>query len=213
MEIPTEERCEALFETYAVPAPIRRHCAVVESVGRFLADQIRDAGVAIDVELVVIGCKVHDAFKAASLEKLDARPEWGYVPSDREIAAWRTLRARFAGRHETLVAAEVLRPDYPEFADFVAKIGSTGNPTYLTEGIELKVLHYADWRVQFDHIIDFDERLDYLREAYKGQWIDKGEGWWEKTLDAEKDLEAELFGPLAFTPAELADAMERQPVR
>lgn len=212
MKIPTELHCEQLFVRYAVPAPIRRHCAVVESVGRLLAEQLDEAQVEIDVELVAIGCRLHDAFKAASLEQLEPRPEWGYVPTERELVAWRELRARFAGMHETLVAAEVLRPEFPEFADFVAKIGSTGNPTYLTERLELKVLHYADWRVQFDQIIDFDERLDYLRDAYRRQWIDKGEHWWEETLAAEKQLEAEIFAPLDFAPTELAGRLRREPV-
>ena len=207
MQIPTQSQCEALFDEYAVPAPIRRHCAVVEAVGRFLSEQLYEAGITIDVELVVIGCKVHDAFKAASLEKLDPRPEWGYVPSERELAVWRDLRTEFAGLHETLVAAEMFRAEFPEFADFVAKIGSTGNPTYMSERLELRVLHYADWRVQFDEIIDFDDRLDYLRDAYRGQWIDKGEDWWEQTLADEQALEAEIFRPLSFTPPELVAVM------
>jgi hypothetical protein len=212
MRIPSNEYCEELFDRYAVPAPIRRHSEVVESVGRFLAESLDAADVPIDVELVTVGCKVHDAFKAASLEQLEPRPEWNYAPSARELQVWRELRARYAGMHETLVAAEMFRPDFPEFADFVAKIGSTGNPTYLSERLELKVLHYADWRVQFDQLIGFDERLAYLRDAYKGQWIDKGASWWEETLAAEKDLEAEIFGPLDFSPDELRSVMVRASV-
>jgi len=210
MQLPTQRYCETLFERHAVPSPIRRHCNAVEAVGRFLAEQLHESGIAIDVELVTVGCKVHDAFKAASLEQLNPRPEWGYVPSERELAVWRDLRSRYAGLHETLVAAEIFRAEFPEFADFVAKIGSTGNPTYLSERLELKVLHYADWRVQFDQIIGFDERLDYLRDAYKDQWIDKGKDWWEKTVLAEKELEAEIFRSLSFRPAELAYAMGRE---
>lgn len=207
MNIPTERECEQMLEEYAVPPPIRRHCEVVESVGRFLAEELDAAGVGIDINLVATGCRLHDAFKAASLERLEPRAEWGYMPTQRERLKWRELRATFAGVHETLVAAEMLRGEFPEFADFVAKIGSTGNPTYLDGRLELRVLHYADWRVQFDRIIDFDDRLNYLRDTYRGQWIDKGEGWWEQTLAEEKALEAEIFRPLSFQPAELATVM------
>ncbi|MDD5750973.1 MAG: hypothetical protein PHS73_00445 [Candidatus Peribacteraceae bacterium] len=207
MKIPSEDFCRDLFDRYAVPDTIRRHCDKVAEVGTFLAKKYRDTGVEIDVELVTIGCRLHDAFKAASLPKLEARPEWGYTPSEREIQVWRELRSRFTGMHETLVAAEMLRDEFPEFADFVSKIGSTGNPTYMTNRVELKILHYADWRVQFDQIISFDARLDYLREAYKHKWIDKGEGWWEQKLQEEKILERELFRHLPFAPDELAVAM------
>jgi hypothetical protein len=195
------------MDRYAVPAPIRRHCSVVELVGERIARDLADAGVEIDVELVVVGCRLHDAFKAASLKELVPRPEWGYEPSERELEAWAALRRRFTGVHETIVAARILAPEFPEFAEFVAKIGSTGNPTYLTERLELKIVHYADWRVQFDEIIDFDDRLDYLRETYKDQWSDKGAGWWDETLVAEKALEAEIFERLDYSPNELADQL------
>lgn len=207
MRIPTTDYCEALFDEYAVPAPIRRHCAVVERVGRMLAEDLRHAGVDIDVDLVVIGCKIHDAFKAASLPELIPRPEWGYEPSARELEVWAKLRERFTGVHETIVAAEMFAPEFPEFAGFVAKIGSTGNPTYLTEGLELKVLHYADWRVQFDEVIDFDDRLAYLGETYKGKWIEKGAGWWDEMLAAEKLLESEIFAALPYGPRDLPDQL------
>ena len=209
MKIPSREYCDALIEEYAVPAPIRRHCAVVERVGEQLARDLRDAGVPVNVELVVVGCRLHDAFKAASLPELVARPEWGYEPSDRELEVWAALRERFTGMHETIVAAHILADEFPEFSAFVAKIGSTGNPTYLTERLELKILHYADWRVQFEEIIEFDDRLDYLRDAYRHQWIDRGETWWEDTLAAEKKLEAEIFEPLDYTPGDLADRLQQ----
>ena len=205
--VPSEDYCHALYDQYAVPETIQRHCRKVAEVGVFLAKKLKEAGTKVDAELVTAGCLIHDAFKTASLEKLEPRPEWGYTPSERELEVWRELRARFAGMHETLVAAEMLRGEFPEFADFVSKIGSTGNPTYLTERIELKVLHYADWRVQFDQIISFDDRLEYLRETYKHKWIDKGEGWWDQKLQEEKDLERELFQHLNFSPDELTAAM------
>ncbi len=207
MKIPSEQYCDDLLDRYAVPEPIRRHCAKVAEVGTFLAQKMREGGAEVDIELVTIGCRLHDAFKTASLPTLEARPEWGYTPSEREIEVWKQLRTRFTGMHETLVAAEMFRDEFPEFAVFVSKIGSTGNPTYLTDCIELKILHYADWRVQFDQITSFDERLAYLREAYKHKWIDKGEGWWEQKLQEEKTLERELFQYLSFGPDELSVAM------
>ena len=189
MLIPTEEYCHALYEQYAVPKNIRRHCKKVAEVGVFLAGKLKEADIKTDENLVKVGCLIHDAFKVASLEKLEAHPEWDYIPSGREIEVWQEFRKRFVGVHETLVAAEMLRDEFPEFAGFVSKIGSAGNPVYMTGCLELKILHYADWRVQFDQIISFDSRLDYLRVAYRHKWVDKGEGWWEQKLREEKGLE------------------------
>jgi len=208
MEYPNDSYCDQLLDRYAVPEPIRRHCAKVAEVGSFLALQMSEAGVMIDVDLVRIGCRVHDAFKVASLPALVAKPEWGYEPSEREIAVWRDLRSKYADMHETLVAAEMFREEFPEFSEFVALIGSTGNPTYLDASIELKVLHYADWRVQFDQIASFDDRLAYLRETYQDKWIEKGADWWEQTLAREKQLEAELFELLPFQPDDLETVLK-----
>jgi len=208
MKFPNDSYCDQLFDQYAVPEPIRRHCAKVAEVGAFLAQQLSRAGVTIDVELVRIGCRVHDAFKVASLPELVAKPEWGYEPSERELAVWKDLRSKYTGMHETLVAAEMFRDEFPEFSKFVALIGSTGNPTYLDASLEIKVLHYADWRVQFDQIASFDDRLEYLRGAYQDKWIEKGADWWEQTLAREKQLEAELFKPLSFEPDDLKTVLK-----
>jgi len=210
MKYPNDAYCDQLLDRYAVPEPIRRHCAKVAEVGTFLAQQLREAGVTIDIDLVRIGCRVHDAFKVASLPELVAKPEWGYKPSEREIAVWRDLRGEYAGMHETLVAAEIFRDEFPEFSEFVALIGSTGNPTYLDASLELKVLHYADWRVQFDQIASFDDRLEYLRGAYQEKWIEKGADWWEQTLAREKQLEADLFAPLSFQPDDLEAVLKEE---
>ncbi len=207
MKIPSQDYCRFVYEKFAVPSTIQRHCIKVAQVGVFLAQKLKEAGAEVEVELVMAGCLLHDAFKAASLSKLEAKPEWQYLPSEREIEVWKQLRERYAGIHETLVASDILREEFPEFANFVSQIGSAGNPTYLRGGIELKILHYADWRVQFDQIVSFDSRLEYLRNAYLHKWIDKGKMWWEQKLQEEKNLEAELFSHLPFTPDELDRVM------
>lgn len=207
MRIPTEDECRRIFEHYAVPSTVVRHCTKVAEIGTFLARKIREAGQTVDVPLVTAGCLLHDAFKAVSLSSLHARPEWGYVPTAREIEGWKQLRERYPGKHETEVAADVLGHDYPQFAAFVAKIGGVQQHSYYQQGMELAIIHYADWRVQLDRVVPFDERLDYLRDAYRHKWIERGEGYWQERLAQEKELEAGLFRFLPFAPEALADAL------
>lgn len=208
MRIPSNEYFANLLNEYCVPNPIRRHCEVVTKVGVILAKQLLQAGVHIDVLLVEAGCRVHDAFKAASLKELTPIPELGYVPAEEEIEIQKRLSKRFKGIHETLIAAQMLQSEYPEFADFVSRIGSTGNPCYLEEGIELKVLHYADWRVQLDQIISFDDRLAYLCKAYKDSWEKTGISW-DVRYQQEKEIEREIFKKLDYSPDDLARIVER----
>jgi hypothetical protein len=213
MNTPDSAYVQALFEDYAVPAPIRRHCEAVATVGGFLAQQLRHVGAPVDAELVAAGCLLHDAFKAATLEVLDARPEWGYQPSERELVAWRDLRKRFATVHETVIAARILRVDFPEFAGFLARVGSIANPMYRSGRLELKLLHYADWRVQFDQVVDLEERLAYLREKYTDDRADSSAEAWATTVKAEKELEADIFAWLPFEPSALSQQVQELLIR
>ena len=208
MKIPSNEYCNNLLSQYHVPQPICRHCEVVTKVGVTLANCLLKAGVDINIELVEAGCRVHDAFKAASLKELTPIPKLNYIPTQEEITVWKEMRDRFEGIHETLIAAQILQNEYPEFADFVSQIGSTGNSCYLQGGIELKVIHYADWRVQLDQIISFDDRLAYLRETYKDSWAKAGISW-DIRYEQEKLIEQEIFERLAFTPEDLARIVEQ----
>jgi hypothetical protein len=204
MDLPTRRQVDALFEDYAVPKPIWRHCQAVAQVGRFLACELVRAGVAVDVDLVERSCLVHDLFKVATLEELDARPEWGYWPSHAETQAWRRLREQHSGKHETEILGVVLVDRFPEFAGFVSRLGSLEHPTYLFESLETKLVHYADWRVQHDIVVTLAERLEYLRRVYAREGQRVGTRTWTQVELSEFALEAALFAALDFTPAELS---------
>lgn len=209
MELPSPEYIRTeLFDKYAVPSTVRRHCEKVRDVGEVLANGLLNDGVPIDLDLVDRGCLVHDAMKAVTLSTLVANSEFRYVPSAREIEVQARLKERYAGLHETLITADILRPAFPEFSDFVANIGSTGNTTYLDGGIELKIIHYADWRVQFDRIVPFRDRLQYLKDTYLHRYPEKGDEWWEAAVKKELELEQEIFVHLPFQPDDLARIMD-----
>lgn len=208
MELPSPEYIRTeLFDKYAVPSTIRRHCEKVRDVGEILAAGLHNDGVQVDLELVDRGCLVHDAMKAVTLPTLTANPEFRYIPSAREIEVQARLKERYTGLHETLITADILKPVFPEFSEFVAQIGSTGNPTYLNGGIELKVIHYADWRVQLDRIVPFRDRLQYLKDTYLVRQPEKGDAWWEAAVEKELQLENEIFRHLPFRPDDLAQVM------
>lgn len=209
MKLPSPEYIRTeLFDKYAVPSTIRGHLEKVRDVGEVLAVGLRNDGVQIDLDLVDRGCLVHDAMKAVTLPTLVANPELRYVPSAREIEVQTQLKQRYSGLHETLITADILKPSFPEFSTFVSEIGSTGNPTYFNGGIELKVVHYADWRVQFDRIVPFRDRLQYLKDTYLSRQPEKGDAWWEAAVKQELELEQEIFIHLPFKPDDLARIMD-----
>lgn len=211
MKLPSREYIRTeLFDKYVVLSSIRRHCEKVRDVGEILANGLHDNGVQIDLNLVDRGCLVHDVMKAVTLPRLVANPEFDYVPSDREIEAQTMLKERYAGLHETLIVADLLRPSFPEFSDFVINIGTIGNTTYLDGGIELKVVHYADWRVQFDRIVPFRDRLQYLKNTYSHKHPEWEDEWWKATIKKELALEKEIFTHLSFEPDDLAGVIAKK---
>jgi hypothetical protein len=208
--IPTPIEIRAMYDEYGVPMSIRRHIERVRDVGVAIAQRMKTAGTPVNVGLVEAGCLIHDAFKTATVSELKANPEFEQLePTEKEITAWKKLREEYGGKmHETLVAAEKVREKYPEFAKFVANIGSTGNPTYLnppSHALELQILHYADWRVQFVNVIPFAERLEYLRKTYLPRHPDRGQEWWNEMLTHEFEIEKRLFEKLDVTPEQLKD--------
>jgi hypothetical protein len=179
----------------------------VTKVGNVLAGHLSRAGVDVDLLLVEAGCRMHDIFKAAALkEDLKPEPQYKYVPTPIEVSFWREMRERFPNTHETLIASKMLQDEFPEFANFIAQIGSVRNPCYVDAGLEIKIIHYADWRVEHDRIISFEDRLEMLRSKYKEGWLQIGistEAWTKQ----EKTIEEELFKHLDFCPDDLAQVV------
>ena len=198
---------QELYDKYAVPPNIIRHCEKVTDVSMVLGRGLKNVGVDINLDLLERLSMVHDSMKAVSLPPLVPNPDLEYTPTDREISVQSRMKEKYEGMHETLIAADVLRPEFPEFSEYVANIGSTGNPTYLNGGIELKVSHYADWRVQLDQIVPFGDRLNYLQRTYLIKQPDKGDEWWQAAVRDERALEHEIFDHLPFQPDDLAQVM------
>jgi CTP:molybdopterin cytidylyltransferase MocA/HD superfamily phosphohydrolase YqeK len=85
-EIPTRNECEAILAKLNVPEGVVRHSRLVSEVARTLAEQLNQAGLRLDIGLVVAAGTLHDLAKGrAHHERLGARMlnTFGY----RDVAA------------------------------------------------------------------------------------------------------------------------------
>jgi broad specificity phosphatase PhoE/CTP:molybdopterin cytidylyltransferase MocA len=57
---PSERECEAIWEKLRVPEPIRAHCSMVAEVARLLAAHLIQAGLPLNLPLVVAAGRLHD---------------------------------------------------------------------------------------------------------------------------------------------------------
>ena len=167
MNLPTREECYALFEEYKVPRNILMHCETVNKVGVFLAEQLKEKGVEVDVSLVDRLTLVHDLMKALVFE-VKEEPEFKCFPSDEEIEFWREFSSRDdnKGKHDTELTASLFEEKYPEFASMI-KLSANWKILNNKKPIELQIEHYADWRVLVDKVISLQQRTDDLNIRYK----------------------------------------------
>ncbi len=204
MNLPSVEECDQLFAKYHVPKNIHGHCVAVSRLAVRIAGQLKARGIAIDVGLVRIGGLLHDWMKAATLEKLGASKQFPYEPAAEELASWKELRARFAGKHESEIAYELLRERYPELAAFIRSEGALSHELPDHRGWEEKVVHYADWRVLGTKVIPLEERMaDFFKRYYKKIVGDGGMERWKQVVAAEEQAEREICGVLGVAPEEL----------
>mgnify|MGYP001589663148 CR=1 FL=1 len=200
MKLPSVEECNALFNRYHVPKNIFTHCKKVSELAVSIAERLKKRGIGINVELVRIGALMHDWMKAATLEALD-RPPFSYKPTQQEIAAWKELRARFKGMHESEITHELLKDKYPELTAFLMHERAIAHDLSIKRSWEEKIVHYADWRAYGDKVIPLNERMDDFFVRYRKKITDLGR--WERVKQAERKAEKEIEDVLGIPIAEL----------
>ena len=200
--LPTSQQCLDLFTEYKVPYNILKHCQKVHQASLFLAQRIQDIGQPVNLPLVSALALCHDLFKAVTLSELTPNK---YHPEDyspEEIAMWKQLRTKFAGKYEGEIASDILKDHYPELAHSLKRVSDWKIPNH---SLEEMIVHYVDMRIMQERIVSLLQRIEYLMERYP-----RPEEIWEQFLAHLRDIERKLFVYLDFEPQELAEAMEEE---
>ncbi len=199
MKLPTEKQCLDYFAEYKVPKNIFSHCMKVREVSLFLAAGLVKSGIKIDLDFVSRLSLSHDLFKVVSLRALEPNKFHKYQFSAEEIAAWKSLREKYPGKHEGEVAYEIFKDEYPEFAVSLKNVSS---PHHENPSWEELIVHYADWRVFQEKIVPLSQRLAYLRQQYPRS----DEAWnsYEKKI---RQMESAIFSNLPFNSELLGEEM------
>lgn len=199
MNLPTEEECRNYFVEYEVPLNIRAHCLCVQKVAVFLARRLKEKGVPVDIDLVSRLAVLHDLFKVVSLKDLKPNPFHDYKFSEAEIAMWKKLREKYPQHYEGDVAYDIFKDDFPELA---RSLKNVSNPHHDAYTIEEKIVHYSDWRILREKVVDLDLRLDYLKKRYP-----RNDDAWERYQEKIREQEKEIFSFLELLPEDLVKVM------
>lgn len=200
MKLPTQQEALESFARYKVPQNIFKHCLKVREVAEFLAKELNSSGAKIDVELVSSLALLHDLFKAVVLPELKANSLHPEEFSNEEIAMWKKLKEKHPGMHETEIAYEAFKEEFPQFALLLRDVS---NPFKRDRIPEQKLVHYADWRTFREEVVDLARRLEYIKQAYPHR-----EAYWTPDYAQIREVEKEIFSQLPFASSELKERFE-----
>lgn len=200
MNLPTPQQCQDYFQKYKVPQNIKAHCQYVQTVANFLAKELSAHGEKIDIELVDRLSLLHDLFKMAVIKELKPNKHHFNTYTPEEIAMWKELRQKYAGKFEGEVAFEIFQEEFPQFA---LSLKNYGRPSQDGKTPEEKLVHYADWRVFNQEVVPLTQRLSYLQETYPHP-----QEYWEKVIKEMQGYEQNLFQKLSFPPEQLKERIQ-----
>lgn len=176
--IPSAKECLELMEKHEMLENIRAHSIVVERVANIIAQGLIDTGADLMLEKITAGALLHDIGKSLCLDTKE-----DHAAKGEEICIQNQL---------------------DEVADIVGEHVILKN--YDTETVisEKEIIYYADKRVNHDHVVSLEKRLEYLLDRY-GRNNEHLLGSIRKNIEMCKDVERKLFEGLHFKPEALGE--------
>jgi putative nucleotidyltransferase with HDIG domain len=141
MKLPTRKKAIKLLHKYKILPNILRHSLVVNKVANYLAKQLKDNGVRIDLEIIDRASLLHDIGKSI------------------------TILEGLEDRHHILAQEILTKEGYPALG-LVCRRHSLREIKNINTWEE-RVIKYSDTRVRHDKIVSIRERMSDLRARYK----------------------------------------------
>lgn len=202
MKLPTEQQCLNYFSEYKVPDNIFRHCCKVREVAVFLAQQLKQQNISIDVEFVSCLAYFHDLCKMITLKEFGANEfHKEAVVTEEQAKFWREMQEKNKDIYEGEMAYRLFKDKYPELALALRDVSSSRNQDPAWEEL---VVHYADWRVLKEKVVLLSERLAYLKKRYP-----RTDDSWQRYEQLIKTQEERIFSEITLNPDQLAMELEK----
>jgi uncharacterized protein len=209
-KLPTREECFELIRRHAVPGHIVKHSVATAKLAVFLAERLKEKGIAVDVDLVERACLLHDVARMCDFKKPDSISLAEPIEQGSK-AKWQQLRTDYEGLCHEDIAYELLRDEYPELAitirkhRYLAILDEKDKPMTWEE----KLVYYADKRVMHDRIVPLKERLE---EAHKRYIRQHGTSAQRRITTAKADaqifkLEEEIFDKIGLKPGQVTNKL------
>jgi uncharacterized protein len=206
--LPTRDQCFEIIKKYNVPPHIVRHSQAVAKLAVFLAQRLKEKGIAVDTELVDKACLLHDLARVCDLRESDYM-DFAAPATKQQKAAWRRLKEKYEAVCHEEIANDLLKRKYPVLAlvikkhRFSALLDEKDKP----ETWEEKIVYYADKRVTHERIVTLKERLEeahyrnaHLRQRQTPNKVDVNEV--DRLIF---ELERQIFAVIDLNPDEVTE--------
>ena len=167
-----------MLKEHGVPSHIVKHSIAVAKVAVFLAERLKEKGIAVDVNLVERACLLHDIFRICESENSEAH----------EDAAYNLLKGKYPA-----LALAVKKHRYTALLDEKERPNTW----------EEKLVYYADKRVMHDRITSLKERLEEAHKRNAPHPKAQGEIDTAKIDRLIYKLEEEIFNKIGLNPLEV----------
>lgn len=206
--LPTRQECFKIIKEYHVPEHILRHSLAVGRLVVFLAERLKEKGIAVDVELVEKASLLHDIARVCDFKELDYS-KFNQTVSKEDKAKWRQLKEKYKNTSHEIAAYDILKEKYPQVAltikrhRYMAMLDEKERPDTWEE----KLVYYADMRVMHDKIVPLRQRLE---DGHKRNVHLHGSPAQSRINTAKIDpliykLEKEIFDKIGLEPTEVTD--------
>lgn len=173
MKSPSREECLEWYKEYGTPDNIIEHVKTVNRLANFLAKELKDKGITIDLEMVDKASLLHDLDKWLCIN--DKSVDHGFE-TERILAKKGYPKIGFYARqHRADLILEELK------------------------SWEEKVISYADKRCNGEVVVTLKGRFDYINEKYPAKDKEKR----NKEIRLFYELEKEIFDIIGMDPEDL----------
>ena len=205
ISLPTHEQILEFWSTYRTPQHIQDHMKQVNRVAVHIAEQLKQAGERVIIEVVDRAALLHDTIRVTDWKNLSF-DYFTSPPSEEDIAMWEEQRATYPQEiPHAQVNYEIYKDQFPEIARVILHHDIISTPELQTW--EEKVVNYADRRVMHTTIVTVQQRLEDGFARYKkmhGSSIKKD----PKLIQAIYDLENEIYSVIGGNPEKLSESLK-----
>ncbi|MBI5139219.1 HD domain-containing protein [Candidatus Nomurabacteria bacterium] len=193
-----------IYKEYKIIPSLQMHMLRVAAVAYSVCDNLT---VPVNKEEIITACLFHDMGNILKF-KMDVIPQF-FEPEG--VAYWSKVKDEYLekyGENEHEATVEIMKE--VGLADGAISLAHRNRFSLICEhfnsgDISMKILHYADGRVNPYGIVSYEDRMNEARKRYQGGESSIKEEERQKLVNCGKQIEKQIFEKCKIKPEDITD--------